>query len=312
MTFEGRQMLESPTGAVLNLRAAHAASPRAVIQINHGLAEHSARYGRFAGFLAERGFHVYAQDHRGHGTTTAPDAGKGSFGRGRPMTNVIADVLAVHEHIASRYSGLPVIIFGQGTGALIALQFLLGHAPRVSGAALWNLPVAEEYGARFLAAMLRWERFRLGSDVPSPTMRRILAGWNRKAGGGETGFEWLSDNPAAVEAYVADPLCAREPTISAWLDIARMMRQAGSPARWAGLPSDFHLHLAAGAADPATEGGKQVERLARNLKQAGFSNLVSRVYAEKRHDLVNSLNRNLIWEDFVEWADSIATRTDSQ
>ena len=50
--------LESPTGATLNLYSLAArGTPRGVVQINHGLAEHAARYGRFMQALAQAGFH---------------------------------------------------------------------------------------------------------------------------------------------------------------------------------------------------------------------------------------------------------------
>ena len=80
MPFDDQISLASPTGAALNLYARRAAGPgRAVVQINHGLAEHAARYAGFADFLAARGIHTYAHDHRGHGFTTAPDAPLGRF-----------------------------------------------------------------------------------------------------------------------------------------------------------------------------------------------------------------------------------------
>ena len=47
--------------------------PRALVQITHGIAEHSGRYDRFARFLAAQGFVVYAIDLRGHGHTAGPD-----------------------------------------------------------------------------------------------------------------------------------------------------------------------------------------------------------------------------------------------
>jgi len=40
---------------------------RAVLQLTHGISEHSGRYDRFARFLAKNGFRVYASDLRGHG-----------------------------------------------------------------------------------------------------------------------------------------------------------------------------------------------------------------------------------------------------
>ena len=78
MPFDRQATLASPTGAAINLyRRKAEGSARAVVQINHGLAEHAARYERFADFLGQRGFHVYAHDHRGHGYTKAPDAPPG-------------------------------------------------------------------------------------------------------------------------------------------------------------------------------------------------------------------------------------------
>ena len=46
-------------------------APRGAVQIAHGLAEHAARYERFATALNEAGFLAFATDHRGHGRTGA-------------------------------------------------------------------------------------------------------------------------------------------------------------------------------------------------------------------------------------------------
>ena len=298
--------LPAANGATLHVRRRLAATARGVVQINHDLGEHGGRYDDFARHLASKGIHVYTPDHRGHGQTSASDTPPGGLAG---TATIDGDLFDLHELIAREHPGLPVVIFGQGAGALISAHFLLGHAPRLAGAALWNMPVATDYATRFLGAMLRWERFRLGSDVTSPTMARIVRGWERKAGGGGESFAWLSDDPDALEAYLADPACGREPTIGAWIAILRMMSQAGRTRAWEGLPDDLPLHLAAGGADPTTNRGAMVEDFTRHLKRAGFSNLVSRRYPEQRHDLVNGLNRDVIRRDFVEWLEALAGST---
>lgn len=50
-------------------------SPRAVVQVQHGLAEHAGRYRRFAEALTGAGYLVYAPDARGSGRTAAGDYG---------------------------------------------------------------------------------------------------------------------------------------------------------------------------------------------------------------------------------------------
>lgn len=303
-----RISLPAAEGATLNVHRCLAPKGRAVVQINHDLGEHGGRYDDFVRYLARHGFHVYAPDHRGHGRTSVPGAAPGGMAA---AATIDGDLFDLHELIAREHPGLKVVIFGQGAGALISAHFLLGHAPRLAGAALWNMPVADDYAARFLSAMLRWERFRLGSDVTSPTMARIVRGWERKAGGREGSFAWLSDDPASVEAYLADPACGREPMIGAWIAVLRMMSQTGRAGAWEGLPRDLPLHIAAGGADPATNRGTMVEDFTRRLKRAGFSNLVSRRYPDQRHDLVNGLNRDVIRRDFVEWLEALAGSTAS-
>jgi alpha-beta hydrolase superfamily lysophospholipase len=41
------------------------------------------------------------------------------------------------------------------------------------------------------------------------------------------------------------------------------------------------------------------------MHMMGFSNLVSKVYAETRHESLNEVNRNIIMDDFVAWAETV-------
>ena len=47
--------------------------PRGFIQLVHGFAEYSARYDEFARCLAQSGWLVVANDHRGHGPRALAD-----------------------------------------------------------------------------------------------------------------------------------------------------------------------------------------------------------------------------------------------
>jgi len=40
---------------------------KAILMVAHGFAEHSGRYSHVAGYFVEKGYAVYALDHRGHG-----------------------------------------------------------------------------------------------------------------------------------------------------------------------------------------------------------------------------------------------------
>jgi alpha-beta hydrolase superfamily lysophospholipase len=305
VAFDRQQSLPSPTGAALNLYVSAAKGPpRGVIQVNHGLAEHARRYGRFAAAMSARGFHVYAHDHRGHGATTAPDAPPGMFGRTNGADKVIADVAAVHDLIAERHPGLPVIAFGHSMGGLIALNFVLGHSQRVAAAAIWNANFSAGPAGRAAQAILAWERFRLGSDVPSRLLPKLtFQAWAKRIPDRRTGFDWLSRDPAEVDAYVADPLCGWDPSVSMWSDVFRFIFFGADDRNFGALRKDLPINLVGGAKDPASEGGKAVLHLARRLRRMGFSNLETRIYAGTRHESLNEVNRDAITADFAAWAE---------
>lgn len=306
MPYDDRRTVASPSGASLNLYTRLSKAPaRAVVQVNHGLAEHAARYERFADFLAEHGFHSYAHDHRGHGFTNAPDAPPGRFGTPSGRDKVIADVAAIHGLIRAEHSGLPVILFGHSMGGLIALNYLLRHPEAVHAAAIWNANFSAGLAGRAAQAILAWEKFRLGSDVPSRLLPRLtFQVWGNKVPGHKTPFDWLSRDPEEVQKYIDDPLCGWDASVSLWQDVFALTFIGADDANFSRLGRDLPINLVGGASDPATDGGKAVEHLAGRLKRMGFSNLVSTVYADTRHESLNELNRDVIMADFVEWADS--------
>ncbi|UVK36202.1 alpha/beta hydrolase [Mesorhizobium sp. AR10] len=307
MPFDKQTTLASPTGATLNLYVKHAGDrPRAVVQINHGLAEHAARYARFADFLGERGYHVYVHDHRGHGATVAPDAPLGRFADTNGGAKVIADVVAVHDLIASEQPGLPVILFGHSMGASVALNFLLRHSPRVHAAAIWNGNFSAGLLGQAARGILAWEKFRLGSDVPSRVLPRLtFQAWGKAVPNHRTPFDWLSRDEAEVAKYIADPLCGWDASVSMWQDVVQMALNGGSNRNFATVRRELFVNLVGGEKDPASDGGKAVSHLAGRMRMMGFSNLVSKVYAETRHESLNEVNRNMIMDEFAAWADGV-------
>jgi alpha-beta hydrolase superfamily lysophospholipase len=306
MPFDSRATVASPTGAQLNVYTKRSeGAPRAAILVNHGLAEHALRYARFAEALAARRFHVYAHDHRGHGFTTAPDAPPRIFAATDGGAKVIADVTAVHDHVAKENPGLPVIVFGHSMGGLIALNYVLGHSPRLHAAAIWNANFTAGPAGRLALAILAWERFRLGSDVPSRILPKLtFQDWAKKIPDRRTEFDWLSRDPEEVDKYVADPLCGWDASVSMWRDVFGFIFAGADDRNFASMRRDLPVNLVGGEKDPATAGGKAVEHLAARMRRMGFSNLVSTVYPQTRHESLNEVNRNIITEDFARWAET--------
>jgi alpha-beta hydrolase superfamily lysophospholipase len=307
MPFDRRFEIASPTGATLNCYSKRAAGPaRGVVQVNHGLAEHAARYARFAEFLAVRGFHTYAHDHHGHGFTKAADAPQGIFARANGADKVVEDVAAVHELIAKEHPGLPVIAFGHSMGALVTLNFVLKHSARIRAAAIWNGNFSAGLLGRAALAVLAWERFRLGSDMPSRIMPKLtFQAWAKQVPNARTAFDWLSRDPAEVDKYIADPLCGWDASVSLWRDVFTFIFRGAENRNFAGVRRDLPFDLVGGGRDPQAGNGKTVLDLDRQLRAMGFSEVETIIYPENRHEGLNELNRDEVMADFADWAERV-------
>ena len=295
--------LETRTGANLQLYERVPDSPRAVVHICHGMAEHAGRYGRFAEALVDAGYAAIAHDHRGHGLTEAPDAARGHFGAvGWPA--VIADTEAVNSAIRERFGLLPIVVFGHSMGAVIALAYALEHSGTVEGAAVWNVETSWNAGGRALRTLLAVERFYKGSDVPSALAERLTFDqWNKVFAPNRTEFDWLSRDAREVDAYVADPLCGFPVTVGTWLAVLEGMRFTGSRKALTGLPRSKAIHLLGGRADPCSREGRAMEVLAGRLAAIGAHDVTLELLPEARHESLNELDREATTAKFVAWLD---------
>jgi alpha-beta hydrolase superfamily lysophospholipase len=307
MDFDAVRTVVSPTGARLRLYVKEApGTPAGVVHISHGLAEHAARYARFAIALSAAGYVTYAHDHRGHGATQADGAPMGRFAPDGGVDKVLADVDAIDTLIAGERLGLPLVRLGHSMGAVIALNAVLSRSDHLAGAAIWNGNFSPGVSGRIGQALLAWERFRLGSDVPSRLLPALtFRAWARRIKDRRTEFDWLSQDPAEVDAYIADPLCGWDASVSMWQDIFRMVFRGADDRSFAGVRRDLPFHLVGGSEDPSTEQGQAVDELADRMRRMGFSNLVSRVYPQTRHEGLNDLTRDLVTADLIGWLDRI-------
>ncbi|GAA3087278.1 alpha/beta hydrolase [Rhizobium viscosum] len=282
---------------------------RAILMISHGLAEHSRRYQRFAAAMAARGYHCYAHDHRGHGETTAPDAPLGRFARRDGIERVVSDIAVMHTFATGRHPGLPVILFGHSMGGLIALNAVADLPGRFAALAVWNSNFAVGLSGRTAQAILLAERMLKGSDVPSDMLPRLtFSAWGKSIPDHRTEFDWLSRDPTEVDAYIADPLCGFDASVSLWLDVFALTFRGIEKERLETLPKNMPIHLVGGGKDPATENGKAVLWLSKRLKSRGFSRISTEIYQDMRHETLNEIGAETAIADFADWCDE-AIRT---
>lgn len=305
--FTKQFTINAKSGAALNVYHEPAeTTPRGIVTINHGLAEHAARYENFAKTLSAKGYHVYAHDHRGHGATKVPSTSLGTFAKTEGWQRVLDDTLEIRNHAKATYKDLPLILFGHSMGGLIALNSALRDPNGMIGLAVWNANLSPGLLGRACQMILMAERMMLGSDVPSMMLPKLtFQDWAKKETDGRTAFDWLSRDKEQVDAYVTDPLCGWDASVGMWQDIFELVFYGANDANFNALSKRIAINLRGGAHDPATDFGKATTTLSKRLSTLGFSNVTTYIGAENRHECLNDTNRAEVIDRFVVWLDEI-------
>jgi len=297
--------LESSTGADLAIYMRKAdARPVGVVHINHGLAEHAGRYARFAEHLSAAGFIVYAQDHRGHGATTAPDSAQGVFAQEDGWNTVLADIKHVNAHIREKHPKLPLIMFGHSMGAMLAYSYLLKWPETIDGAAIWNAAISKSALLSILGGILKVERKLKGANVESIATKLSLDTYNKAFKPNETNADWLTKDVAEAREYDDDPDCGWRASNSMWNDIIGGVLFGGSDVGLENVPKTLPIFILGGDQDPSVSKGKATRDLEKRLKEAGIANLKTWIRENGRHEALNEpeAERNAVVGEFIDWA----------
>jgi len=305
--FTTVETLQSPSGAALAWRHWPAGAPqKGVLLVSHGLAEHSARYARFAEVMATHGFNVYAHDHRGHGATKAVDAPLGRYAQSQGAAKVVDDVRAMRMMTTSRHPGLPVILFGHSMGGLIALNAAETDPGLYDGLAVWNSNFNPGLAGRAAQAILAIEKMLKGSDVPSGLLSKLtFAAWAKTIPDRRTDYDWLSHDKVEVAKYIDDPLCGFDASVSMWIDLFTLTFDGARTDRLQRLPKNLPIHLVGGGQDPATNGGREIRWLERCMLAVGLKRVTTVIYPTMRHETLNEIERDGVMQDFAGWCLSV-------
>ena len=275
---------------VYDVYAAHR-TPRAVVQLAHGYGEHAGRYARLIDALTDRGFTVYADDHRGHGRTGMLQHGEdsarlGTLGHGG-ISAAVSAMWGVTDVIRREHEDLPLILLAHSWGSFMA-QMLLNRHP-------------EAYDLVILSGTVYRQ---LGSGNLGDLNKR----WNAP---GATGMEWLASDEEVVRGFLSDPLCTTVP-MGKNFGLYRQLQMLGRPRKnlRAIAGRDIPILLLVGRDDPVG-GPRSVHRLADAYRhRSGFTDVTTLVYPGIRHEVFNDVGQEQVRDDVLAWLDERLSRRD--
>lgn len=280
------------------------AAVKAVVQISHGMAEHSGRYARFARALVYEGYAVYANDHRGHGQTAGSLENVGYFADENGYKLVVEDMRSLTRIIKKAYPDAPVFLFGHSMGSILSRSYILSHAAEIKGVILSGSGGDPGLLGKIGMLIAKLEIRRKGKKYRSPLLTKLSFGaFNKSFKPNRTEFDWLSRDAVEVDKYVEDPYCGGMFTAGFFFDLLTGVDEVNNPNNIRKVPADLPIYILSGDKDPVGKDGKDIRRLCDAFKKAGVRDVDIRLYEGGRHEMLNETNRNEVHREVIEWLD---------
>ncbi|MBC3194731.1 alpha/beta hydrolase [Pseudonocardia sp. C8] len=260
--------------------------PRGIVQLTHGMGEHALRYEALAGALTGRGFAVYAQDHRGHGATAGGPENHGVLGDDG-WGQLVADIGVLSGLARAEHPGVPLVLLGHSMGSFAVQQHLVADGTPPDAVVL--------SGTAALDVMEQ------GLDLSGPL---DLSSFNERFEQ-RTGFEWLSRDPAQVDAYVADARCGFGLDLPGSQAMFAAARPLAEVATLKPIPAGLPVYIVVGDQDPVNAGLQLVGPLTERYAAAGLEDVSLRIWPGARHEVFNETNRDEVVADLLAWLDRV-------
>lgn len=269
----------------------------AVLQIVHGMVEHIARYDEFAAYLAERGIYVVGHSHLGHGKSMTGPEKMGYFHAPNGNECVIGDIHELRKITQMKYPEAPYFMMGHSMGSFLIRQYLGANSEGLSGAIIMGTgdqpDIAMSGGklvCKIIAAFKGWE-------YKSRFVNSLAIGGFEK----ELGNAWLSKNEENVKRYVEDPFCGFVFTLNAFYHMFDGMAKMNAQEKSGNVPKELPIFFVAGNEDPVGANGKGVSAVYQRYLTKGAKNAQMKLYEGDRHEILNELDRAVVYEDLLSW-----------
>ena len=271
--------------------------PIGIIQLIHGMSEHKERYYDFMNYLAKQGYICAIHDHRGHGASVKDTSHLGYFYT-NDITYVVDDAYLVTEYLENKYPTLRISIFSHSMGTLVSRNYLKKYDTHIEKIVLCGPPTENKLVDVALFAGKITGLF-YDDYKPNKILNKLSVGYYNK--GYEKENEWICSNLQTVSSYNTDSLCGFTFTTSGFMNLFRLLKSAFIKEDWNPQNSSLPIFLIAGEDDPVIQGKQKFNELEEFLKEVGYENIKSKLYKDKRHELLNEIDKEIIYKDVLDF-----------
>lgn len=284
--------------------------PVGVIQLVHGMVEYIERYDEFARFLTSKGFVVVGHDHIGHGHSVEKEEDLGIMTGVHPSDDMVEDILTHFSITKKSYPGIPYFILGHSMGSYMLRKFLAcksAYLEELNGAIIMGTGFEKSAFCNFGLFMIGAISLFKGKNYRSTLIRDLTYSVPYKqydCYGKDFANSWLTKNIKSVEKYYSDPYCTFTFSLNAYRGLVEATKYACSKECANKMRKNIPLLVISGEADPVGNLGAGTKAAYQELKKAGIKDVTLKLYQGDRHEILNEIDRQQVYEDIYQWVDS--------
>ena len=276
---------------------------KAILQISHGMAEHIERYDEFANFLCNHGYLVVGHDHLGHGKSVTSAKHYGYFSKKQGNHYLIEDMHLLRERVTEEHPFLPYFILGHSMGSTLLRQYIWVHGEGLKGVIFSGI-VAPEHSATLRVAkfLCRFIGTFKGSHHRSKFLDGLVFGkFDRMMGDSKVTGSWVTRDAKKLEEYTHDDLCGFVFTTNGYAVLFDGLLCLNHKENASSLPRHLPMLIVSGSEDPVGNFEPGIKKIHESFVEKGVTNLTLLLYPEARHEVLNEVNREEVYQNIEKW-----------
>lgn len=284
---------------------------KVVLQITHGMIEYIERYAEFAEFLCDKGFAVYGHDHIGHGESVTSEEEWGIMHTDDPSGVMVEDILTNYNIVEKEQPGVPHFMLGHSMGSYMLRKFLSLKADEISslkGAIIMGTGTEDDGTIKLGLTVLKVIAKFKGWDHRSKFVAGLMYGASYKGfdtmGEGDHATSWLNTNTPMVDAYYKDPKCTYMFSLNGYRGLVQACQFDNKQDNVNKMRKDCPLLVTSGANDPVGGISEGVKAAYSKFEEAGINDLTLKLYDGMRHEILNEVDRETVYNDIYDWITS--------
>ena len=275
--------------------------PKAVVQIIHGMSEHTDSYNEFADHLAKNGYVVFVYDQLGHGKTADRKEELGFFAEHGGSDILIDDAFNAANKILCDYNGLKRILYGHSMGSFTA-RLCAKKYPQMADILILEGTSGVQHGAALGLALTNAGQSVLGGDYRSEITQKIfLDVYNHDFKEKHNDYEWTSSDSTVTDEHSKDPFYNFTFSISAMRDVVDLCTRCNRDTWYKGINKEMPVLILSGEKDPVGSYGKGAAEVYNKLKENGMKDVTLKLYSGCRHELLHDVSKAQVINDTIKW-----------